>query len=924
MRKFRLMLLAFFMAFIMIFGCFPIGVVAQGEGEAVTYRAKWAQSKLDAKFVWLYTGVNGSSSIANPNLYPQDFTVVQVADGWYYVTSEEWGELETSRYVKSDAIELLLPVRAQIGTFDAIADCDSLPSDAVMQMSIISPENYDPEVANYIDLTRISQLLGAYDIKIMQGENEWQPAEGESVKLSLNAASWGLYTGASVYIVHVHENTDGTKSYQTIGPVKVNKGRVDFEVNGFSNFYVFNKVGFDSCSIPENGEENHYYVEPGAKLTFPDSLTWTAPNQTHGITLSGTTVSIPENVSIGVEVTYTVTWTTTSSGICGGTTTNKADITIHVVSRDTATEKSLEENIGIFIRQPDAGTADYPSEPGLTGGTYYTVLPEGNGTSGYYIANDGRFPNDAGNYLNPNIVNSPAWMYDPSGSEIGGIVDATGKYSLDAFKINGVETIDWKKVALAIAEYNASTQNPVEVRFLQARSDGKTFDVTTVTLVNDPTKTLDSIRNANGGTVPANSQIYYEEFELIPYVIKLMSDGWHVDVAVIHEESYLLGYDLNLGEGYTTTNKLVLPSAQILLANPETHMVDVSPGGISGLQPIDGFDNSIQVVERSTGLTGVFQFKGWFTSATAQSTDILTQPGGTLTITGDTTLYAIWEYVDGNLEIETGVISIFKMVSLAPGSPYGAKIPTAKDSGFAEFIFEISFTLSEEHLRNITFDANKRNKMTDVTEAKSGTIAGVLAGTESYDFLTYTKQGDTYTFTIKLGDGENFHFAEVPIDSLSDAGDDPDVYTVKETIPQNANRYSTAGPTEITHTMSVTTDVQFNFENYYTPPVTGLEVTASGGDEGEVFVYVLTSTSIQDFSPIRFAVPANESVIITGLLEGNYKVTEVTDWNYLWGADANEKTVTLTSSGNGEVEFNHSSNGNKWIFGHSYVKKKVS
>ena len=846
----------------------------------------------------------------------------------------EWGDLETSRYVKADAIEILQPLSAQVGSFDVTVDGAALPGDAVLKLDVIDIEDYDLNVASYYNPMKMGALLGAYDISIMCGENEWQPAEGEKVEVSLNAASWGLYRGYPVYVIHVHENADGVKSYETIGPIKVKDGRIALEVSGFSNFYMLKGVesSSDGFALSNNGNDT-YYVEPGATLRFKESPTWTLQENTAGnlISASGNTITVAGNAAIGLYAVYEVAWGSTN---CGGGSSQT--IRVVVATRQDVVEGAVETMpLGIYIRQPDEGTAEYPSEPGITGGTYFAVN-QGATAQTYQIGGGTWFVTPAQGYLNPNIYRSPAWMYAPDGEAIGGIVDATGTYSLEAFVVNGQETINWENVALAIANYNdgksinSSNNKPIQVRFIQEKynsaNQGTTMEVCTVILVNDASKTLASVRDSSGH-VPNNAQIHYEEFKLIPYVIKLMDDGWHVDVAVIHEDSYLLGYDINLGEGYTIDQSLKLPSAQIVI----DHMgngrgVTVAPGAIDGLQTSDDGKPNVITVKNEAGERGVFQFQGWYTQNTASTSDTLIQPGVSISIYEDTTLYAIWKYIEGDFIVATGTLSIFKSVSLAPGSPFGAKIPTVTDGGYAEFEFKIDFDLATSHLDAISFDANKLDPATGASRTISGTLAGLINGTETYSFLSYTvKSSGGITLTIMLGGGESIHFLDVPIDAPSEDDDgDPDTYTVNETIPQSAKKYSAASAQEISATMSTTADAEFKFQNYYTPSVTGLEIIANGGDENEVHIYTLTSTTIDGFKAIRFAVPADDSVVIAGLLPGTYLVTEETAWNNLYSADQTSKTITLTESGNGEISFDYRTNGEKWLFGHSHEKKNAS
>lgn len=909
-----------------------------------TYQAEWDYSddvtdflpqrisEEDGNLEW-----KGYGEIAEADAYvlmadfPQSLTVELISENDYYfvrVTNEDWpAEYDEYRIVSTMSIIIYANVaeetkiESSLGNFNVSVEGD-VPEDAKLNLDIVSADDYDPNVANHVNPVKMCELLGVYDISITYGEDEWQPAEGENVRLSLNAASWGLYRGCIVYIIHVHENTDGTKLYDTIGPVKVKSGRIEFEVDGFSNFYILKGNPSRTFSL-NNGTEDHYYVEPGGQIRFGTTATWETQSSVSGVTASGNTITVDNTVPTGSVATFIASWTATGCG--GGGETNTYTVNVHVASRQEVAKGAVETmQIGIYIRQPEAGTAEYPSEPGNTNGDYFAVLP--GDTQDTYEIGDGKFADSATEYLDPDIGLSPAWMYDPDGDDIGGIVDATGVYSLKAFIVNGKETINWTNVALAIANYNAdkSDANSIQVRFMQETADGGT-EVRTVIIVNSPGQTIESAKDSSGYVIN-NSRIHYEEFKLIPYVIKLMNDGWHVDVAVIHENSYLFGYDVNLGEGYTTGQAITLPSAQIVVDYAGNGIgVKVTAGAISGLTTSDSGKTNVIIVKNEAGEEGVFQFQGWHTQNTVSSSDTLIQPSETITITEDTTLYAIWNYVEGEFVIETGTISIYKSVTLAPGSPFGSKIPTITDGGYVEFEFIMDFNLETSHLETILFDANKLDSSTGVAQTISGTLAGLINGTETYSFLTYATKTGGITVTIMLGNGESIHFLEVPIDAPSEDGDEnPDTYTVAETIPQSAKKYSAAGAQEISATMSTTASAEFRFQNYYTPSVTGLEIIANYSDENESHIYILTSTTIDGFKPIRIAVPADGSVTITGLLPGTYLITEETSWNNIYSPTTDSKSITLTESGNGEIVFDYSFNGRRWLFGHSYGKKNAS
>lgn len=105
------------------------------------------------------------------------------------------------------------------------------------------------ETATLADVAQLDQSLAdmanhyvAYDISMLQGDTEWQPGEGETVNVTLDASDIGE-TGDDVLVYHVHKNEDGTATTELLGPYTIDaSGNVNFDMTGFSYVIVVNSA----------------------------------------------------------------------------------------------------------------------------------------------------------------------------------------------------------------------------------------------------------------------------------------------------------------------------------------------------------------------------------------------------------------------------------------------------------------------------------------------------------------------------------------------------------------------------------------------------------------------------------------------------------------------------------------------------------
>jgi hypothetical protein len=532
----------------------------------------------------------------------------------------------------------------------------------------------------------------------------------------------------------------------------------------------------------------------------------------------------------------------------------------------------------------------------------------------YTGATGGNFHAEANNYLNASVIaSSPAFQYDPAGSQIAGLVDPTGILTKEAFIVNGQQTVDWDQIAEIIANYNNGS-NKLAVKYHQETTDANGDQITSVkTVYLSPNETYTVKYYQDRGEDFDGKHVYWKEFQLIPYVIKHMTDNvWHVDVAIVRGDSYILGYNLNLGD-VTTNQTVTLPDAQIVVENPDDKdkTINVTVGAAPSRTTLN--------VTNAEGITGTLTFQGWYTAPTCSSTDLLIQPGAQITINKSTTLYAIWE-ISEELRQEQNNLEIHNRVVLASGSPFGSALPVVGQSNFVDF----QFILNIPYDPDIAFEANVYVQKTDGTWEMQ-TVSSTL-GTENYDFITVDTTTGTITLLLAAGEAICFFNLDVYEDAKNNVVYEHDV---TETIINNTQRYSlqdTAGTLLHTKTisaaMSVSQATSVTFINYYFPPVAGLEITVNG-DDGEFFVFELLQNGSLYTTVV---IPANVPVTITGLLaesSTSYTVQEKSTakaWSWRWG----DVEAQAGLAANATVTFTPSSANNKWLFGNSRSIQKVN
>lgn len=148
----------------------------------------------------------------------------------------------------------------------------NIPED--VEVAVESKEAYVNDVS--AQLSSYAEVKFVYSISLINEDgSKWQPAEGETIKVSVDAI--GLTEGSRFGILH--ESDDGT--FEKLGVSVVTDGKLEFVTNSFSTFYgytvdfVYNGVSF---SMP--GESSVSMTEVLAQLGITDWISSDVTNVT--------------------------------------------------------------------------------------------------------------------------------------------------------------------------------------------------------------------------------------------------------------------------------------------------------------------------------------------------------------------------------------------------------------------------------------------------------------------------------------------------------------------------------------------------------------------------------------------------------------------------------------------------------------------
>ncbi len=542
----------------------------------------------------------------------------------------------------------------------------NLPTDLSISSSNLSEEEYPEALKSTLASDSDMTFYGAIDITLYDGEGaEWQPADGNPVLVTIDASQFGLQDGDEIVVMHYHE--DGTS--EAMGPFTVENGTVIFQTTGFSSF-AFVSGGADDVYWEMNpynmyGAYRTIYLHNGHSITMKNTTggTWTKLSDTTGTQNLGATggtwaeynISFDSNFPHGTKATYKV-----------GSGNSFCYITIYFLGNPYYMQDGSYGNLRVFYVKPGM-TITFP------GSQTYTTLSGCSGTHNNLTF----FGNDyTDGFLNAGSHAGAYYRISISGIEVRIItVSDTGSdvpyyslaYNSEAgitmrclmYPQNGIPSAgiahpeEWSSfVTLSHSYTNAyisssicsSLGRPVQnahwSAILQAGSYQRCYDnyIYQNTSGNIANYTP-SINYAGLLSQLANRGVYdwtgnalgsnTGDFTLVPYAIRFLMDGptagWVIDCYLAPKRT--LSYSLNcpktpssISEPTGATNTVVYGAtwtttvATNLILNTQYSMTDGT----------------------------AYIFLGWATSASGA---VAYNPGASITISSNTTLYGVWEQV---------------------------------------------------------------------------------------------------------------------------------------------------------------------------------------------------------------------------------------------------------------------------------------
>lgn len=375
--------------------------------------------------------------------------------------------------------------------------------------------------------------------------------------------------------------------------------------------------------------------------------------------------------------------------------------------------------------------------------------------------------------------------------------------------------------------------------------------------------TNDTFYDSDGDLVDKNN---IAQYRVIPYVIKVQESsagrGWHIDCILV-KKGVILAYDLNLPEDVRISypSQVAAPFAQnYVFQNGETsHTFDIRE-----ITNIRG-DNTITVTLGNKSYEATF--KGWNTEPGGSGT--MYQPDGNITISKDTTLFAIWEFDPG---LGRGDLLVRKTVVDADGNVI------ADDNT----VFTFTLDLPDDDTENHTYMKYNSEKVS----VDSGSIE------------------DGGTFTLQNGQ-------YVIIDNLFPATDDAELTEDVEyhagwaTITENAaDGYTTTWTGGTVSGNEITVDIQDALittvvcENKSAPKTADITldkvVTGNLGDWNKNFTF---KVSVDDTAVGTYTLKHNTPAVTIEVPVGStVTINESDNEGYVVSATVNKKSADVTDS----------------------------
>ncbi len=364
-----------------------------------------------------------------------------------------------------------------------------------------------------------------------------------------------------------------------------------------------------NCAI-DNGQGGAVYISQG-------SLTMESGSRIEGCTAShGGGVHVGGGASFtannGASITDCLSAQGSSVYLAEGAYFNNDAGIDGVYSLENPTLARPEDRIYVTVLVN--GSNGYPSEPSIVKGRAFLSLEDEN-TLKQLDKNKPWLNNDYTQYIDKKIWEDPDFKESLYDEGTYGLFDVTGSKIKEYFK----SEFDWDKFLGVIGAFH---------------QEGVSWVIAT-----DGKKPRENPYGDDQGKL--------EDYEVVPYVIKFQPEGadcpgWHIDCRVVPKSWVSLSYDHNLPSG-TTAKNLTMPDSK-----------DGKPDFDQTIEKAFWNSNAVETDSTITASYGTravtLKFLGWNTAADGSGEKYV--PGGKITVSADTVLYAQWEVQKPEYKVE--------------------------------------------------------------------------------------------------------------------------------------------------------------------------------------------------------------------------------------------------------------------------------
>ncbi len=544
----------------------------------------------------------------------------------------------------------------EIGGIEATLE-GNIPDGVRITSAILDESEYPENYESFMD--EDDTLLTAFDLTLFDGETEWQPEEGKTVVVALDAATYGLNEGDSFRVLHQH----GDGEVEDLGRCYVMNGRLVFSTESFSSFVCIRDGGNASALTNYKNLQNPTY---GNFRVF--YFTKIDNEQFHLTGLGGQSFTVIENTT-------------------GTSLSNFGSLTEYSWGSELANNGRVVARIGdsqivVWIMQKKSNFTLNAQDKVfylLEGHTLYLYYSDGSYAEWNYTLGSGGGASDLSKYSDYSYAgyNFRVYFVNYLGLARAALYDSNFSGSYNSVKIrcyttpqNGLPDLSsftqnaagnyvelasattpssWIKDSVcnspAVTTYNYCTIGAWDWDTTNYPNGGSVdtgyiVGQRSTTGVNGYLQNLDftSLRNtaantsacyAYDGTVATSSNA--SNYVLIPYSVKFIPagyEGWYIDcyLAPVCTLSY-------------SVNAPGTPSPAISQPSSVTSIYEYGGSWESATVPAaPALNAQYTMTENGTAYT----FLGW---STTQGGAVAYKPSASITISSNATLYGVWQQV---------------------------------------------------------------------------------------------------------------------------------------------------------------------------------------------------------------------------------------------------------------------------------------